>query len=631
MEVASSVQSQADDGVEAGAEQRRRRIRAARERVTAPLKRRAAAGVVVRAFDEIPWVALEVDDEALEALRADPGVLAVRPDTIERALLVESSDIVGALDMHEAGITGEGWSVAVLDTGVDANHYFLGERVVAEACFSASGSCPNDETEMIGVGAGAPCSFAPQSCLHGTHVAGIAAGSGTRGFGVARGAGVVSVQVFSRFTGEDCDEGEEDPCARTYLSDSLKALEYVYSLRQDLRIAAVNLSIGGDSYASAAECDAADPRRDIVRLLREAGIATVAAAGNEGLVGSLTSPGCLTDAVSVTATSNDDRIASFANVADFLDLAAPGVAIASSIPGDEFGALSGTSQAAPHVAGAFALLNAQMGTADPDAVEDALKATGLPVEDALSGLVIPRIRIVRALEELVPTGTPTGLRVTPDGNRTLLSKDVGDERWAIVRNEDDKTVTGNVFHQDGRDPSFVWCSETGNDGAPDLRERIHFLRCFGADACPDGSCSSDQWNFIAEVQLPGSFFLPREEPGFPVLDPGGGTSAADSKAAGQVSPDERRVLVSKDVEGKRWAIVWNDDGSITGNVYDPTGGPPQFVWCSGEGDDGNPDSDQRLYDFSCYGADPCAIAPCEDELAWTFINDVQVPGWFLRP
>ena len=91
MEVASSVQSQADDGVEAGAEQRRRRIRAARERVTAPLKRRPAAGVVVRAFDEIPWVALEVDGEALEALRADPGVLAVRPDTIERALLVESS------------------------------------------------------------------------------------------------------------------------------------------------------------------------------------------------------------------------------------------------------------------------------------------------------------------------------------------------------------------------------------------------------------------------------------------------------------------------------------------------------------------------------------------------------------
>lgn len=623
--MAARAPSRSDD------ERRRSRIRAARERVTTPLARRAAGAEVVRSFDAIPWVALEVDSGGLADLRANPAVVAIRPDTRERALLLESSEIVQALELHGRGITGTGWAVAVVDTGAESSHYFLGGRVVAEACFSATGSCPNGQSEMVGSGAGEPCAFAPATCLHGTHVAGIAVGSGTRGFGVARGADLISLQVFSRFTGDDCDEGEEDPCARTYLSDTLKALEHVYSLRHDHRIAAVNLSIGGDTYSSEAACDAADPRAEIIELLRAAGIATVAAAGNDALSGSLSSPGCVSAAVSVTATSDADTLASFANIADFLDLAAPGVAIQSSMPGDEFATLSGTSQAAPHVAGAFALLNQAMGEADPGAALEALRLSGVEIADAASGLRVPRIRIAEAIDLLAPGDGATGLRTSADGKRTLVSKDVGSERWAIVRNEDDGSVTGNVFHQDGREPSFVWCAETGDDGAADPRERIYTFWCLGADPCEEGGCSEDEWSWIAAVNLSGSFFLPAETPGFPSSGPPSGAAPPDSEPGVQFSPDEKRVLVSKDVEGKRWAIVWNADGSITGNVYDPTGGAPQFVWCSGEGDDGNPDPSQRLHDFSCYGADPCTLAPCEEAEAWTFINDVSVPGWFFEP
>ena len=58
----------------------------------------------------------------------------------------------------------------------------------------------------------------------------------------------------------------------------------------------------------------------------------------------------------------------------------------------------------------------------------------------------------------------TGVQWTPDGLRLLVSKDVGNERWAITLNENG-SATGNVFRSDGGDPAFVWCQETGRNGS----------------------------------------------------------------------------------------------------------------------------------------------------------------------
>ncbi|MFP6665000.1 MAG: S8 family serine peptidase [Deltaproteobacteria bacterium] len=607
---------------------RRRRIAAARLRVTAALGQRGAR--LVRSFDTVPWVALEADEATLARLAASADVLQVRRDRLEKALLFESAEIVQALDLHAAGVTGAGWTVAVLDTGIDSDHYFFGGRVVAEACFSADGSCPNGATEMMGAGAGAPCAYSPSACVHGTHVAGIVAGSGTNAFGVAREAGLISVQIFTEVTGEECDDGTEDPCARTYISDTIKALEYIYSLRFEYRIASVNMSIGGETYGSEAACDAADPRADIFALLRAAGIVSVAAAGNEGEAGILSAPACVSSVVSVSATNDSDAIASFANTATFLDLLAPGAGVTSSLPGGESGTFSGTSQATPHVAGAFALIYDELGEADPESALAALVASGLPVADSATGRSYPRIRIVDALRLLLPTGIPTGLQISPDGKRTLLSKDLGGERWAIVANADDGTVTGNVFLADGSDPAFVWCSRVGDDGATDPYARMITFSCHGANACGEGSCDAAEWNPIAEVELPGSFFLPRLAPAAPNFGGEVGEAPPDAASGLRVSPDGRRTLISKDVEGKRWAISLNDDGSVTGNVYDPAGGAPQFVWCSGEGNDGNPDSQDRIYRFACHGADPCELAPCEQD-AWTSLGSVEISGWFFLP
>src|SRR5262249_62369264 len=94
-----------------------------------------------------------------------------------------------------------------------------------------------------------------------------------------------------------------------------------------------------------------------------AGIATVIASGNDGSTNQLSAPACVSSAVSVGATTKDDQVADYSNVAPFLSLFAPGDEIISSYPGADFAVASGTSMAAPHVAGGRGLLE----QAAPDA------------------------------------------------------------------------------------------------------------------------------------------------------------------------------------------------------------------------------------------------------------------------
>src|SRR5262249_36845606 len=112
---------------------------------------------VVRTFDTIPYVALEVDDAGFDALadaRAAGKVFVDRPHAIS---LRETTAMIGAPLAWNAGLTGAGQAVAILDTGVDADHPFLAGKVVREACFSGSGDCPNGGRFDEGPGAARPC------------------------------------------------------------------------------------------------------------------------------------------------------------------------------------------------------------------------------------------------------------------------------------------------------------------------------------------------------------------------------------------------------------------------------------------------------------------------------------------
>lgn len=368
---------------------------------------------LTRRYAHVPVLALEVSPEALADLAANPAVAAIEQDLAVPPVLAESVPIIAADGLWAEGYTGAGWTIAILDTGVDGTHPFLAGKVVAEACFSTTSSsgdsttlCPSGQEMQVGAGAGSTCPLWLQGCDHGTHVAGIAAGRGETFSGVARDASIIAVQVFSRFNSEtECGLGQA-PCIRSWTSDQLAALDWLYSQRGAYNIASANLSLGG-ATAHTTPCDASLLKLPIDNL-RAAGIATVIAAGNSGWTNALAHPACVPSAISVGASTETDLVASFSNVAYFMSLFAPGSSITSSVPGG-YQTWSGTSMAAPHVAGALALLR----QIDPDATVDeilaALVDSGRPIFDQRPGgsVTRPRIQVDAAAIRLRATATAT--------------------------------------------------------------------------------------------------------------------------------------------------------------------------------------------------------------------------------
>jgi subtilisin family serine protease len=339
----------------------------------------------------LPYVVAEVNAEQLRTMYASPQFAEWSEDRLAFPTLAESGPLVQAPEVWTLGGRGAGQAVAILDTGVDRTHPFLTGRVVAEACFSttsaANGSaavCSGGQSSQTGAGAAAPCNAS--GCEHGTHVAGIAAGKGTDFSGIAPDADIIAVQVFSRFSGAAC-RGGPSPCVASFTSDQIRGLDFVLQQAGQRPVASVNMSLGGGRSTAACDSDVTKP---VIDQLRTAGVATAIASGNEGFRDSVSFPGCISTAVTVGATSKQDQIAEFSNCGPQVDLHAPGVNINSSVPGGRFAAFSGTSMATPHVAGAFALLKSLHPAASVDAIEAALKTSGVDVDGR------PRIRLLAA-------------------------------------------------------------------------------------------------------------------------------------------------------------------------------------------------------------------------------------------
>ncbi len=355
------------------------------------------AGLHVKRFQIIPGMALLADPATLEALVESPNVIDVVEDVPVPPVLDDSVPLIGADGNGTfGGYTGDGWTVAILDTGVDKSHPFLSGKVVSEACYSSTVSgqsttvCPGGAEESTAAGSGTYCSLSLNGCDHGTHVAGIAAGRNATFSGVAREADIIAIQVFSNF-GSD---------VLSWTSDQILGLQRVYALRNTYSIASVNMSLGGGSNTS--YCDGAS-QKPAIDALRSAGIATVIASGNNSYTGSISSPGCISSAVSVGSTTKADEVSSYSNSADILSLLAPGSGINSSVPGTTYEAWSGTSMATPHVAGAWAVLKQAKPDASVTEVLTALQDTGVPVTDTRSGAgsrVKPRIDVAAAVNAL---------------------------------------------------------------------------------------------------------------------------------------------------------------------------------------------------------------------------------------
>ncbi len=351
----------------------------------------------IKRFKHVPYMALEVNSVALERLRQLSDVISIQEDELLRPTLATSIPLIGGDIAWNGGYSGLGQTIAILDSGVDKFHSFLSGKVVAEACFSTTSTmtstlCPDGSDTQIGDGAGIHCNGI-SACKHGTHVAGIAAGQSSSFSGVAHDASLIAIQVFSRIDKpEYC--GSSSPCVAAYTSDLIAALEHVYDVRDTYNIAAINLSLGGGTYTSASECDNRNPStKAVIDKLSATGIATVIAAGNNGKSDALSSPGCISSAISVGATTKSDVVASYSNSAAWLSLLAPGSSIKSSVPDGGYATMSGTSMATPHVAGAWAVLKQHAPDASVDEILATLADNGVSILDGRNGLSTARIQV----------------------------------------------------------------------------------------------------------------------------------------------------------------------------------------------------------------------------------------------
>lgn len=228
------------------------------------------------------------------------------------------------IDAPSAWLTSRGTPdtvIAVLDTGIDQDHPDLASQIRANVNFTRSASVD----DLHG---------------HGSHAAGIAAAAGDNGegiAGVAFGASLMNVKVL--------DDSGTGSCSRA-------AEGIVWAVNNGARV--LNLSFGGP-----AGCDA---QARAVRYASERGVLLAAAAGNEGTEDP-SYPGRYDEVVAVAASDRSDALASFSNRGSWVDVAAPGVGILSTLPNHaaaysvrDYGYMSGTSMASPTVAGAAGVL-----------------------------------------------------------------------------------------------------------------------------------------------------------------------------------------------------------------------------------------------------------------------------------
>jgi hypothetical protein len=297
LRIAFSAQSEVREGLESKAQ--RARIASVREDLIDNLYGYDPNSV--KRYDRLPVLAVRVNASGLEALRQSNEVLDIQEDKLNRPTLAKGGPFIGAPAARVSSDTGSGLMVAVLDTGVDKTHPMITGRVVTEACYSTSSSSNSAGSFTT--------SLCPGRAPSSTEVS----YGGQTSSGVAKDARIVAIQVFSEvYSVDECGEGKS-PCYLSFDSDILKGLQRVLELRATYPIAAANMSLDAGRYF--ANCDETNAAmKQMIDLLRAANIATIVSSGNDGYKDSMSSPACISTAVSLGATRGTaNGTASFSN------------------------------------------------------------------------------------------------------------------------------------------------------------------------------------------------------------------------------------------------------------------------------------------------------------------------------
>ena len=356
---------------------------------------------LIAKFEVTNGLAGSITKEGFEELKENKYVDSIYMDRVVYAALAESRPLIKA-DMVERRyhVTGEGVTVCVLDTGVDYTHPALGGcfgencRVVGGYDFSNIDEDPMDDNG------------------HGTHVSGIVASSDITYRGVAPDAKLAAVKVL----GSD---------GRGHIIRVGLGVDWCVANKDRFNIKIITMSLGREGRVYDDSSCPTDINPSINNAINSR-IFVDAASGNDGLMNGVSHPACAPGVASVgavydanvgyrswsscaDATTEADKIVCFTNRARNLDLLAPGAIIKSTASGvggscgapfGGFRQCSGTSMAAPHVAGVAALLFEKDPSLTPSEIESIMEDTGKMIFDSGTSLEFPRVDAFAAVSSV---------------------------------------------------------------------------------------------------------------------------------------------------------------------------------------------------------------------------------------
>ena len=305
----------------------------------------SSGGEIKRTYHIINGFAANLPPGAIDNLKHNPLVISVDPDFEVKALDLGADTQIRANQVWTSA-TGQGVSVAILDTGTDTTHpEFSGRIALCHSEITNTNTCEDQNG-------------------HGTHTAGIAgaAGVNTNAKGVAPAVSLYIDQVL-------------DSTGSGSISGVIAGIDYVTAHGAKV----ISMSLGTNPISrSQPNCDTAIPSlTTAINNAVSAGVTVVAAAGNSGKQG-VGAPGCISSTIAVGAVDSTDTIASFSSVGGPMadhGIVAPGVNIFSSYVGGGYATLSGTSMATPHVSGTIGLMLQSNPTLTPAQVKNTLFST----------------------------------------------------------------------------------------------------------------------------------------------------------------------------------------------------------------------------------------------------------------